>query len=82
LKRAAFSEASEVYQNNGIPTRALGMNPNAPAIISMSLTGVSLGGALASGARLRFARQDKPIMNELNDVLALPGLNDVLALKT
>ena len=48
----------------------------------MSHTGVSLGGVLASRARLRFTRQRQNITETLNDVLAYNLLNDVVASKT
>ena len=48
----------------------------------MSHTGVSLGGVLASRARLRFPRQRQNITETLNDVLAYNLLNDVVASKT
>lgn len=47
----------------------------------MSRAGVSLGGVLASRARLRFPRQRQNITETLNDVLAYNLLNDVVASK-
>ncbi len=48
----------------------------------MSLTGLSLGGVLASKNRFRFTRHWQLIMQILNDVLAYISLNDVVALET
>ena len=48
----------------------------------MSRAGVSLGGVLASRARLRFTRQRQNITETLNDVLAYNLLNDVVASKS
>ena len=47
----------------------------------MSLTGLSLGGVLASKNRFRFTRHRHSIMRVLNDVLAHNPLNDVVALE-
>jgi hypothetical protein len=47
----------------------------------MSLTGLSLGGVLASKNRFRFTRHWQLIMQILNDVLAYISLNDVVALE-
>ena len=54
--------------------------PTTQLIVSMSRTGISLGGVLASKNRLRFTRHDKFTKASLNDVLAYNSLNDVLAL--
>lgn len=48
----------------------------------MSLTGLSLGGVLASKNRFRFTRRWQLIMQILNHVLAYTSLNDVVALET
>lgn len=48
----------------------------------MSRAGVSLGGVLASRARLRFPRQRQNITEPLNGVMAHNLLNDVVASKT
>jgi len=45
--------------------------PPIPAHRLMSLTGLSLGGVLASKNRLRFARHDQVTRKTLNDVVAL-----------
>jgi hypothetical protein len=56
--------------------------PPIPAHRLMSLTGLSLGGVLASKNRLRFTRRNYLSTTPLNDVLAHNSLNDVVALKS
>ena len=56
--------------------------PPIPAHRLMSLTGLSLGGVLASKNRLPFTRCNYLSTTPLNDVLAHNSLNDVVALKT
>ena len=83
-----MTEAWAVYQSDEMSclggVRGLLSRPSCPTtglIVSMSRTGISLGGVLASKNRLRFARHNQYTGASLNDVLAHNSLNDVVALE-
>ena len=89
MSEGAFSKAWAVYQSDemsclggvkGLLSRPTGTTT--VLIVSMSRTGISLSGVLASKNRLRFTRRNDLSTRSLNDVLADNSLNDVLAVKT
>ena len=80
----AFSEAWEVYRSDVVFDLRRGEIAFPPSlhIVSMSLTGISLGGVLASKNRLRFTRHGYYNQESLIDVMAHILLNDVVAFNT